>query len=895
MRITLKNVEENVKPLSGRLSYDIGFIFELLAAYGRSRGNITRLRNGQLNVADDPTDEVAQKGVLYFKPTTDNLYGVIDDLKSSPTVVRYSTRFVMVTDYKDLLAIDTRTGETLDIALRDIDKHYTFFLPWAGMEKAQFIAENHADVKAAEKMAKLFDTLIAYNGFKTADEWHNLTTFFTRLLFCFFAEDTSIFKKNQFINAIASYTQKDGSDLHNFLLVLFEALDDEDKEGYPAYLAAFPYVNGKLFTRGSSVIPRFNKEARDLLIESSSKLDWSNINPDIFGSMFQAVVRPGERTGLGQHYTSVPNIMKTIEPLFLDELKDEFDKAYNDSKRLGQLLSRISKIKIFDPACGSGNFLIIAYKELRRLEHAILERQGELTGHTQQVMFGSRIHIDNFYGIEIDDFAHEVAILSLWLAKHQMNLEFAEKFGVDLTLIPLKEAGNIVRDNAARIDWKDVCPNNGSDEIYLIGNPPYQGSKKQKAAQKNDYKYVFANTGYSKNLDYISLWFIKGAHYIKSSNAQLAFVSTNSVSQGDHVGIFWPHIFKSDLEISFAHTSFKWSNNAKGNAGVICVIIGLRQVSDKPKYLFTDGTKSLVENINPYLAPSHSNLIIERRKSQIAGLPKMVFGSMPRDGGFLVLSESEANNLQTMSPHSRKFIKKYYGSAEFLRRQQRYCLWIKDTEVPEVTSIGPIQERLIKVSRFRAASDAKSTRDYSMQPHRFVQISYEEANAVLVPEVSSERREYLQVGYVDKNTVISNKAFAIYNAEPYVLGLLSSKMHMVWVKAISGRMKSDISYSSTIAYNNFPIPTLTESDKHAIQESAFAILDAREHHPDKTLADLYDPDKMPDDLRLAHQELDEVVEHIYRKKPFTNDEERLAHLFDLYEAMAIREKEEILV
>jgi len=892
MRITLKDVEENVKPLGGRLGYDKEFIFELLAAYGRSQGNITRLRNGQLNVADDKANEVAQKGIVYLKPadvSDDELYTIVDDLKTSPTVVRYSTRFVIATNYHKLLAIDTKTGEPLDINLKDIDRQYTYFLPWAGMEKAQFITENHADVKAAEKMAELFDTLVAYNGYRTADDWHSLTVFFTRLLFCFFAEDTGIFQKNQFANAIGSYTQKDGSDMHEFLLVLFEALDDEDKTDYPAYLAAFPYVNGKLFTKNSAVIPRFNKDARDLLISSSSRLDWSQINPDIFGSMFQAVVRPGKRAGLGQHYTSVPNIMKTIEPLFLDELKDEFDKAYNDSKRLEQLLGRISNIKVFDPACGSGNFLIIAYKELRKLEHAILERQGELAGHTQRVLFGSRINIANFYGIEIDDFAHEVAILSLWLAKHQMNIEFAEKFGIELPLIPLKEAGNIVRGNATRLEWETVCPNGGTEEIYLIGNPPYQGSKKQKQFQKDDYKYVFVGEDYSKNLDYIALWFIKGARYIKGTNAQLAFVSTNSVAQGDHVGIFWPHIFKCGLEISFAYTSFKWSNNAKGKAGVICVIIGLRMTGNKPKQLFTDGVSQIVENINPYLAPSKSDLIITRRKEQLSGLPKMLFGSMPRDGGHLVLNVPEANDIKTKYPEGQRFIKKYYGSAEFLRGQQRYCIWIEDGDAKEAALIPPIHQRLQKVAKFRADSDAKSTRDYAAQPHRFVQIAYKEDVAIIVPEVSSERREYLALGYVDKDTVISNKAFALYDAEPYVLGLLSSRMHIVWVKAVSGRMKTDISYSSTIAYNNFPIPPLTPANKGAIQESIMGVLDARELHTEKPLSNLYDPDKMPDDLRVAHQKLDAVVEEVYRKKPFENDEERLAYLFDLYETMAAKE------
>ncbi len=892
MRITLKDVEEKIKPLGNRLSYDKEFIFELLAVYGRAQGNITRLRNGQLNVANDKASEVAQKGIVYFKPVSvsdDELYAVIDDLKTDPTVVRYTTRFVIVTNYNKLLAIDTRTSESLDIPIREIDQHYAFFLPWAGMEKAQFIAENHADVKAAEKMAKLFDILIAYNHYRTADEWHTLTIFFTRLLFCFFAEDTNIFGKNQFSNAVASYTQEDGSDLKDFLHTLFDSLDASDKSTYPAHLAAFPYVNGRLFSDFTD-IPAFNKQARDLLLESASKLDWSQINPDIFGSMFQAVVRPGERTSLGQHYTSVPNIMKTIEPLFLDELKEEFNNSYDDARKLEKLLARIGDIKIFDPACGSGNFLIIAYKELRRLEHAILERQGELTGQAQQTFLGSRINIENFYGIEIDDFPHEVAILSLWLAKHQMNLEFTEKFGIDLPLIPLKESGNIVHANAARINWNEVCPNNREDEIYLVGNPPYMGAKLQDSSQKKDYEYVFGDEPYSKNLDYIALWFIKGARYIAGTNAQLAFVTTNSVSQGEHVGLMFPKIFEMGLEIGFAYTSFKWENSAKGGAGVTVAVINLRNEQSGEKYILTDGVKIKAANINGYLTDGNSSVVIERRKKQLSGLPEMVFGSMPRDGGGLVLTPKERDDMLKSDPLASQYIKRYLGSAEYIRGVERYCLWIRDDQYEEAIKNPLIRARLELVAKVRQESDAKSTRDYARRPNRFVQISYKPTDSIIVPSVSSERREYIPIGYLDKNTVVSNAANAVYDAEPHVFGLISSRMHMAWVRAVAGRLKTDFRYSSAIVYNNFPVPPLTEAEKANIEEKSFAVLDARESHPEKTLAEMYDPDKMPDDLRVAHRELDEAVDAVYRKKPFENDEERLAHLFDLYEAMTANER-----
>ena len=889
MRITLKDVEEKIKPLGNRLSYDKEFIFELLAVYGRAQGNITRLRNGQLNVANDKANEVAQKGIVYFKPVSasdDELYAVIDDLKTDPTVVRYTTRFVIVTNYNKLLAIDIRTSESLDISIREIDQHYAFFLPWAGMEKAQFIAENHADVKAAEKMAKLFDILVAHNHYRTADEWHTLTIFFTRLLFCFFAEDTNIFGKNQFSNAVASYTQEDGSDLKDFLHTLFDSLDANDKSTYPAHLAAFPYVNGQLFSDFTD-IPAFNKQARDLLLESASKLDWSQINPDIFGSMFQAVVRPGERTSLGQHYTSVPNIMKTIEPLFLDELKEEFNNSYDDTRKLEKLLARIGDIKIFDPACGSGNFLIIAYKELRRLEHAILERQGELTGQSQQTFLGSRINIENFYGIEIDDFPHEVAILSLWLAKHQMNLEFTEKFGIDLPLIPLKESGNIVHANAARVNWNEVCPKNRADEIYLVGNPPYMGAKLQDSSQKKDYEYVFGDEPYSKNLDYIALWFIKGARYIAGTNAQLAFVTTNSVSQGEHVGLMFPKIFEMGLEIGFAHTSFKWENHAKGTAGVIVSVIGLRNRSNKSKLIISGGVQVETKSINGYLVEG-DDIYLMRRSAPLSDLPPMRFGNMPLDGGNLTFSSSEVEAICKDYQDLRVLFRRFYGAEEYIRGKHRYCLWIDSDKKRDLAISNPVLHKRIEATRtFRNDSKDAGTRRKAATPHLFREM-HSGSNNLIVPRVSSERREYLPLGYT--TGVISDSAQAIYDAPLFIFGILMSKMHMTWFRRVAGYLGTSFRYSKDIVYNNFPVPPLTEAEKANIEEKSFAVLDARESHPEKTLAEMYDPDKMPDDLRVAHQELDEAVDTVYRKKPFENDEERLAHLFDLYETMTASER-----
>jgi len=890
VRLNLRAIEERVLPLGGRESYDRAFIFDLLLAYGKPQGNVTRLRNGSLSVAADKTTEVAQKNVVYFKETTDDPLAVIDELKTSPTVVRYRTRFVIVTDYTELLAVDTKTGENLMIPLRDIHQHFTFFLPWAGMERAQYVTEAHADVKAAERMGKLFDQLLVANPglMQGTHGRHALNVFFARLLFCFFAEDTGIFTESQFTNAVGSHTQADGSDVADFLFAVFKALDTEYPADKPTHLASFPYVNGRLFTSApKQSLPTFTKAARDLLIALGT-LDWSEINPDIFGSMFQAVVKPDERSDLGQHYTSVPNILKTIEPLFLDGLREQLDAGFDSARRLEALLERISAIKVFDPACGSGNFLIIAYKELRRLEHALLERLAELDPRHQVLFAESKINIESFYGVELADFAAEIAILSLWIAKHQMNTEFKEKFNVSIPLIPLKETGQIQQGNAARVDWNAICPNDGG-EIYLIGNPPYAGAKTQSTEQKADYDFVFGRRPYSKNLDYIALWFVKGADYIEGTRAELAFVTTNSVSQGEHVGLMFPMIFDKGLEIGFAYTSFKWENNAKRNAGVTVAVIGLRAARPGQKYLYTGDLQIEASNINGYLAEG-ANVVIERRKSPLgAARPEMVFGSMPRDGGWLMLSPGEREQMTEADPRSAQFIKRYMGSSEAINDGERYCLWIPSDSATDAGSIPSIATRLERVAADRAESKADSTAAYAAQPHRFVQISYKPTDSIIVPSVSSVRRPYIPIGYLGPDTVVSNAAFAVYNAEPWVFALLTSAMHMAWTRAVGGRMKTDYRYSNTIVYNNFPVPPLTSAVMEQLTVAALRVLDVREYHCERRLAELYDPDLMPKDLRLVHAEVDALVDSVYSKAGYETDEQRLSDLFAMYEAMTAAE------
>lgn len=891
VKLNLKAVEERVAPLGGRESYDREFIFSLLLAYGKPQGNVTRLLNGSLNVADDQSTEVAQKNVVYFKETTGNPLAVIDELKSSPLVVRYNTRFVIVTDYTELLAIDTKTGENLMIPIQEINQHFTFFLPWAGMEKAQYVTEAHADVKAAERMGKLFDELLLANPemFDMEHGRHALNVFFTRLLFCFFAEDTGIFEKSGFTNTVGSHTQPDGSDVAEFLTEVFRALDTENVGDKPMHLARFPYVNGRLFTVTSEhVVPQFTKKALDLLIELGT-LDWSDINPDIFGSMFQAIVTPGKRSDLGQHYTSVPNILKTIEPLFLDNLKEQFDAGFNSVKKLDALLQRISAIKVFDPACGSGNFLIIAYKELRRLEHAILERLFEIDLKHQVLYAESKINIEHFYGLEIDDFAVEVAILSLWIAKHQMNAEFKDKFNLSIPLIPLKETGQIQAGNATRVDWNSVCLNDGTEEIYLIGNPPYAGARDQTKDQKADYGPVFNGRSFSRNLDYIALWFVKGADYIADTKAQLAFVTTNSVVQGEHVGLMFPMILDKGIEIGFAYTSFKWANNAKKNAGVTVAVIGLRVKSAEQKFIYTNDLRMEARNINGYLADGDNIFIGRKTKPLYSELPPMLFGNMALDQGALLLTPKDRDELIRRAPEASRFIRRIYGSKEYLHGLDRYCIWVAEANVNEAMSIVPIAERIERTRKFRLDSNDAGTRKKADRPWSFREQRQARHASIIVPKTSSELREYLPMGYIDSSEIISDLAFAVIDPPTWVFALLSSRIHNVWIQAVAGRKDNRIRYANSIVYNNFPVPPLSGTVKEKLTIAALRILDVREYHCERTLAELYDPELMPDDLRRAHADVDELVDSIYSKRGYETDEQRLSDLFAMYEEMTAAE------
>ena len=882
------------------------FVYDLLRIFAHwGDGQVRRAKEGPGNASKDGRTLVVKDLIAYRPMDADSdipaFYDEIKAMRDDPKIAKHLPRLYVVSDGKRVVAVDPKINDEYNNTVDTLWRDFEFLTPLAGIEKVQHVAEAEADVKSAELMAKLFDDIRRYNDIRNPDTVHALNVFMSRLLFCFFAEDTGLFPgENLFTDTLRNHTKEDGSDLSEFIdraFLIMSTNDEAARAVLPKLYSVFPYVNGGLF-REHFPIPRLSRRARRLILNCGD-YNWREINPDIFGSMIQAVVTPEQRAGLGMHYTSVPNIEKVIRPLFLDSLNEEFEAACAEARekmaqkisyelatqRLKSLLDRLSKIKFFDPACGSGNFLIISYKRLRELEIRIWEALRDIA--PVAVIPFPTITLTQFYGIELDEYACDTATLSLWLAEHQMNVLFRDAFGVQPETLPLKPSGHIVCGNACRLDWDAVCPHTSSDEVYIMGNPPYLGSSLQDSEQKEDMKIAIGDIckGYKK-LDYIAVWFIKAAEYCKQSDASYAFVSTNSISQGEQVALLWPIIFNNGLEIKFAYTSFKWSNNAKSNAAVTVVIIGVGNKSKNTKKKLFSDTIRIVENINPYLN-SGADLIVKAAYSPLNGMQEMTYGCKANDDGNLILEQYEIDKLLREYPVAEKFIKPLMGSLEFIRDEHRFCLWIDDVDFSEAYSIPPIRDRIERNRIYRQNGSAEAKR-LAERPHQFREhyhISERSKEKILVPRVSSERREYIPIGYVDKDTIISDSAFAVYDAEKWLFALLTSKMHNLWVRAVGGRLKTDIRYSATLCYNTFPFPKLTEAQKKELSILADNIITVREENYFLTLGEMYNPETMPEDLRQAHHQLDLAVERIYRPEPFASDEERLAHLFKLYAKM----------
>lgn len=903
-----KEIEERLRIIKDNHvpAEEIGY--HILYSFGKGERDIARYKEGKGILKT--FEGLLIKGLFCFKSTTTlHLSEELESLKADNQVLKALPKIIAVSDGKTILAYDLREKDTYENKVDRLYCDFAFFYPLMDVERVHYVEESPADIKAAERLAKLHDELRAYNEFNSDNDLHDLNIFITRLLFCFFAEDTGIFEENLFSASIQQYTKPDGSDLSEYLDAAFNIMDcDLRNSDTLSIIKQFPYVNGGLFAKHIQ-IPKMGAKARKIIIECG-ELDWKDINPDIFGSMIQAVVNPEERANQGMHYTSVPNIMKVINPLFLDELREEYKKLEEQQKQLQQqldlgalkqkdycnacapiekkcrqLLLRISKMKFFDPACGSGNFLIITYKSLRLLEMDILKVIRQCKPGQQELNFidGSCITLKQFYGIELLDFPHEVAMLSLWLAEHQMNRKFSDEFKVNTRALPLHNITQIVCGNACRINWNEVCPHEPEEEVFVFGNPPYLGSKLQSKEQKKDIEFVCKNKNRYKDLDYISCWFILACKYINSTFIKTAFVTTNSITQGEQVPMLWSLIFQHNIEISFAHTSFKWSNNAKNKAGVSCVIIGLYKKRLENKYIYSDNNKKAVRAINPYLSEGE-NCIVMGSFKPLQGFPVMEIKNMTYDGGNLIFNEEEKKIILQKEPEVSKYIVKLQSGSDFIDNIYRYSFWIEEKDLNDALQFNSIKERIDKVNNFRqnSGSVAKSLVDKSYC-FRFPKRA--KNHMVIIPRTTGENREYLPVGLLDNNTITTDAAYGIYDYSNWILGIIMSKMQIVWMKPLCGRLGTSFRYSSSICYNSFPFPTISEEKKKQIEEAAENVLVTRAFYPEKTLAELYDPDKMPEDLKEAHAVLDDIVESCYPGYPFANDEARLECLFKLYEKM----------
>lgn len=902
-----KEIEERLRIIKDNHvpAEEIGY--HILYSFGKGERDIARYKEGKGILKT--FEGLLIKGLFCFKSTTTlHLSEELESLKADNQVLKALPKIIAVSDGKTILAYDLREKDTYENKVDRLYCDFAFFYPLMDVERVHYVEESPADIKAAEKLAKLHDELRAYNEFNSDNDLHDLNIFITRLLFCFFAEDTGIFEENLFSASIQQYTKPDGSDLSEYLDAAFNIMDcDLRNSDTLSIIKQFPYVNGGLFAKHIQ-IPKMGAKARKIIIECG-ELDWKDINPDIFGSMIQAVVNPEERANQGMHYTSVPNIMKVINPLFLDELREEYKKLEEQQKQLQQqldlgalkqkdycnacapiekkcrqLLLRISKMKFFDPACGSGNFLIITYKSLRLLEMDILKVIRQCKPGEQYLNFidGSCIALKQFYGIELLDFPHEVAMLSLWLAEHQMNRKFSDEFKVNTRALPLHNITQIVCGNACRIDWNEVCPHEPEEEVFVFGNPPYLGSRRQDENQKEDMKIIFkADYG---ELDYISCWFIAGANYIRNTKAQYAFVSTNSICQGLQMALLWNRIYSKDLSINFAYNSFKWGNNAKYNAAVTVIIVGVANNTEiKKKRLYTGENYRIVKNISPYLLDAPTIFVEGRNKPLDSNKPTMNFGNMPADGGKLILSDEEKNDLIKNEPEIEKYIKPLIGAEDFINGKCRWCIWLYGESSEEYLKIKEIRKRIEALKIIREQS---SRPQLAAIAHLFAQITQPLGKSfILIPCHSSENREYIPMGYLDKNNIAHNSCLVLGTDDISLFGILTSKIHMAWVKTVGGRLKTDYRYSAQLCYNTFPFPSINEEKKKQIEETAENVLVTRAFYPEKTLAELYDPDKMPEDLKEAHAVLDDIVESCYPGYPFANDEARLECLFKLYEKM----------
>ena len=905
-------IEEAISDLAREPFDPVEFPFAFLEAFGNKATTIKRLRSGATNNSD--VDGVLQRGNIHIKVSPEGAAtATLTALKASPATTRSKAKFVLATDGKDFQAEDLNSGEVVVCDYVNFPDHFGFFLPLAGITTVKQIRESAFDIKATGRLNRLYVELLKDNpDWGTADRQHEMNHFMARLIFCFFAEDTDIFSgQGLFTGTIEQMSSGDGSNNDEVVREIFRAMNTgpeaREMASIPRWADVFPYVNGGLFS-DSTDVPRFSRIARSYLLHIGN-LDWKKINPDIFGSMIQAVADDDERGTLGMHYTSVPNILKVLNPLFLDDLREKLEEAGDNSRKLLKLRNRMARIRVFDPACGSGNFLVIAYKEMRAIEAEINQRRRE-SGRR------SDIPLTNYRGIEIRDFPAEIARLALIIAEYQCDVLYRGQRKALAEFLPLDAMNWITCGNALRIDWQSICPPTGTGvrhhaddlfhtpidqaeidfeneggETYICGNPPYRGSTWQSREQKADLRQIFeGRVAHWKSLDYVSGWFMKAADYQAVTRSVSAFVTTNSINQGQQAAILWPAIFATGHEIAFAHTSFKWANLASHNAGVTVVIVGISNDAGSVRKLFSVGEHSEMirreaENINAYLVAG-LNVIVSKSSNPLTELAGMTFGNKPVDGGNLLLTRDEVGGLGLAPGQEARFIRCIYGSAEFIRGLSRYCLWIEDQHLDEALEIPSIRKRVEAVRAMRLASRDKGANTMANRAHQFREMNVGIKTTIVVPRVSSENRPYLPVGLVAAGTIIGDRNFALYDAPLWNMALIASRLHWVWIGTVCVRLRTDFSYSNTLGWNTFPVPVLTEKNKADLTRCAEDILLAREAHFPATIADLYAAGRMPENLRAAHDHNDEVLERIYIGRRFRNDTERLEKLFEMYTKMA---------
>jgi hypothetical protein len=921
-------IEEAISQLAEQPFDPPTFPYAFLEAFGNKPATLKRLQAGAANKSDVANGVLQYNNIHLAVAHPGEVLGTLNQLKNSPATTRQKAKFILATDGEDFQAEDINTGETVACAYKDFPNHFGFFLPLAGISTVKQIRESAFDIRATSRLNKLYIELLKDNpAWGTPERRHDMNHFMARLIFCFFAEDTQIFHGSGLFTAtIEQMTAKDASNTSEVISEIFRAMNTKPEHrtagNFRPWANTFPYVNGGLFS-GSPCssseavaqqidVPRFSKIARTYLIHVGN-LEWQKINPDIFGSMIQAVADEEERGALGMHYTSVPNILKLLNPLFLDDLRQKLADAGDNTRKLLNLRQRMAKIRVFDPACGSGNFLVIAYKEMRAIEADINKRRNEQDR-------ASDIPLTNFRGIELKSFPAEIARLALLIAEYQCDVLYRGQKLALTSFLPLDAENWITCGNALRLDWLSICPPTGTGvkvrgnelfntpleqaeidfeneggETYICGNPPYKGTKNQTKEQKDDLEILFkGKTKNYKSLDYVSGWYYKAAEYGNRTPTVSALVSTNSICQGAQVPVLWPLIYDAGATIKFAYTSFKWSNLASNSAGVTVIIVGFSKETSQKKSLYIEDENGhfharIVPYINSYLIPFHE-VIVEKNSNASPSLGAMDLGNAPYEGGNLLLLNDDLKNLKLSETHKSTYIRKVFGSDEFINGLQRYCIWIEDEKLDDALKIDGVADRIKKVREMRLSSKDAGTNSMAARSHQFREMYYGEQSTIIVPIRSSEKRQFLPVGLLDGNCRVTNLAYALYDEPIYNLAVIASSLHLVWIAAVCGKLEKRFSYSNKMGWNTFPVPLLTTKNKDDLTRCAEDILLAREAHFPATIADLYDPDAMPENLRRAHDWNDEVLERIYIGRRFKNDTERLEKLFEMYTEMTAKKK-----